>query len=118
MLEKLEHLPDRHFFWLDRKQPHRAILVRADDLPRPHESVGLSEKDLDTFIDDCGLRKGGAGLSKETLHGQIDARAERLKQLKRPPIRLRLQQDASNPEPAEDPPILDDEYDEEEPRIG
>jgi hypothetical protein len=88
MIERLQRLPNRHCYWYDRRQPHRAILMRVPDVVEPHEAVGLSAGDLDRFIRDNGIDVGGYALPKAVLRAQIAARQERLRHLVRPPIRL------------------------------
>lgn len=88
MIERLQRLPNRQCFWYDRRQPHRAILMRVPDVPEPHEAVRLSAGELDRFIQDNAIHVGGYALPKTVLRGQIAARQERLRQLMRPPIRL------------------------------
>lgn len=88
MIERLQRLPNRHCYWYDRRQPHRAILMRVPDVQEPHEAAGLSAGALDRFIRDNGIEVGGYALPKAILRAQIAARQERLRQLVRPPIRL------------------------------
>lgn len=88
LIERLQRLPNRHLYWYDRRKPYRAIRVRVSDLPEPHEAIGISERELDEFIDANGIMRGGVALSKDVLRQQIEARRKRLMELIRPPIRV------------------------------
>jgi hypothetical protein len=87
LAERLQRLPNRTLYWYDRRRPYRAVLVRARDLPPPHDAAGLGEEALERFIDEAGIRLGGAGLSKAALQRQADVRRERLAEFLRSVIR-------------------------------
>lgn len=88
MIERLQRLPNRQAYWYDRRQPHRAVLLRVPDVPEPHEAIGISAGALDRFIREHRIEVGGAALPKSVLRAQVAARRERLRQLLRPPIRI------------------------------
>ena len=88
MLERLQRLPNRHCYWYDKRQSHRALLMRVPDVPEPHRAIEISDGELDRFIRNSGIEIGGYAVPKSTLRAQIAARRERLRQLARPPIRV------------------------------
>lgn len=88
MIERLQRLPNRHCYFYDKRQPHRAVLMRVPDVPEPHQAIGVSAGELDRFIRESGIEIGGYAVPKSTLRAQIAARRERLRQLVRPPIRV------------------------------
>lgn len=88
VMERLQRLPARHAWWYDRRKAHRAVLLRVADVPEPHEALGWTEAQLDDFIHENGIDRGGFALPRSVLRAQIEARAERLRQLLRPPIRV------------------------------
>jgi hypothetical protein len=85
-LERLQRLPGRTMYWYDRRQAHRALLVRVPDHKPPHEHVGLTPEALDEFAEAEGVNVGGVALPRSVLRGQIAARRERLRELVNPPI--------------------------------
>jgi hypothetical protein len=87
-MERLQRLPTRHAWWYDRRKAHRALLLRVADVAEPHEALGWSEAQLEEFIQEHGIDRGGFALPRSVLRAQIDARTERLRQLVRPPIRV------------------------------
>ena len=113
MIERLQRLPNRHAYWYDRRQPHRAVLLRVPDVPEPHEAIGISPGALDRFIREHRIEVGGYALPKSALRAQIAARRERLHQLVRPPIRI-----ASIPAEPPPPPSLDARRAKRRPRLG
>jgi hypothetical protein len=88
MTERLQRLPNRHCYWYNRRQPHRAILLRVPEVLEPHEAIGIHAGALDRFIRENGIDVGGYALPKNTLRAQVAARQERLRQLVLPPIRI------------------------------
>jgi len=88
MIERLQRLPNRHAYWYNKRQPHRAVLLRVPDVPEPHEAIGISPGALNRFIREHRIEVGGYAVPKSELRAQIAARRERLRQLVRPPIRI------------------------------
>lgn len=102
LVEQLQRLPNRTYYWYDRTKPYRAIRVTVPNVPKPHESVGITAEALDDFIAEHGLRRGGWTVEKSVLRQQIAARRQRLVELSRPPIRV---SEANQPsDPGETPP--------------
>lgn len=89
-LERLQRLPSRTMYWYDRRQAHRAVLVRVPDQESPHESVGLTPEALDEFAEAEGVNVGGIALPRHVLRAQIAARRERLRELVSPPITVSI----------------------------
>ncbi len=88
LVEQLQRLPNRTYYWYDRTKPYRALRVKVPTLREPHESVGLTEAALNEFIEQHGLRRGGWAVPKTILRQQIADRRERLALLSRPAIRV------------------------------
>ena len=86
LLERLQRLPSRTMYWYDRRQAHRALLVRVPDQKTPHELVGLTPEALDEFAEAEGVNVGGFALPRDVLRAQIAARRKRLRELVNPPI--------------------------------
>ena len=86
--ERLQRLPNRECYWYDRRQPYRALRVRVPDVPEPHEQLGIGASALDAFIVEHEFNVGAVALSRETLRQQIAMRADRLRELVAPPIRI------------------------------
>jgi hypothetical protein len=84
-LEALQRLPNRTCFFYDRRRPYRAIRLRAPDVRRSNELLGLSPERFERLIEREGWLRGGAGVPRAELKSQIEARARRLKSLIRPP---------------------------------
>jgi hypothetical protein len=101
LVERLQRLPNRMLYWYDRRRPYRAVPVRARDVPPPHEAAGLDEEGLERFIDEAGIRLGGAGLPKAALQRQVDRRRERLAEFLRSVVR-------PGPESVQAPPSAPD----------
>jgi hypothetical protein len=83
-LEALQRLPNRCCYWYDRRQPYRAIRLRAPDVPAPHEAAGAPARVLEEIVETQGWRLGQAAIPRAVLQGQIAARQERLRALLRP----------------------------------
>lgn len=113
MIERLQRLPNRHAYWYDRRQPHRAVLLRVPDVPEPHEAIGISPGALDRFIREHRIEVGGCALPKSALRAQIATRRERLRQLLRPPIRI-----VSVPDEPSPPHSLEPRRAKRRPRLG
>jgi hypothetical protein len=94
LIERLQRLPARHCYWYDRRRPYRAILVRVPDVAVPHEAAGITEKELDTFIETQGIRRGRAALPKAMLREQIGRRKQWLAGLLSPVAEVK-----TNPQP-------------------
>jgi hypothetical protein len=84
LTERIQRLPDRHCYFYDRRRPYRALLLRVPDVPHPHEPIHISREKLAEFMTAQGIRQGRAGLSKEVLRAQIEARRARLQALLQP----------------------------------
>lgn len=113
MIERLQRLPNRHCYWYDKRQPHRAVLMRVPDVPEPHQAIGISAGELDRFVRASGIEVGGCAVPKDTLRAQIAARRERLRQLVRPPIRV-----VTLPDTPSAPPSLGGRSRRRNPRLG
>ena len=113
MIERLQRLPNRHCYWYDRRQPHRAVLLRVPDVPEPHEAIGISAGALDRFIRENDIEVGGYAVPKSALRAQLAARRARLHQLIRPPIRIAPPADGPPP-----PASLDARRSKRRPRLG
>jgi hypothetical protein len=83
-LEALQRLPSREAFFYDHRRPHRAIRLRAGDIPEPHVVAGLSGHDLEEVIRREGWEDGGVVRSRQQLRSEIEARKLRLRQLVNP----------------------------------
>jgi hypothetical protein len=81
LIERLQRLPTGTCYWYDRGKPYRAILVNVRNVPPPHKTVGISEKQLESFMAAEGILRGGIAVPKETLRRQIESRAQRLSEL-------------------------------------
>jgi hypothetical protein len=84
LMERVQRLPNRHCYLYDRRRPYRALLLRVPDVPQPHEPIHISPEQLSDFITAQNIRQGRAGLSKDVLRGQIEARRARLQALVQP----------------------------------
>jgi len=113
MIERLQRLPNRHCYWYDKRQPHRAVLMRVPDVPEPHQAIDIPAGALDRFIRDAGIEIGGYAVHKTALRAQIVARRERLRQLVRPPLRV-----VTLPDKPEPPPSFDAQPRKRKPRLG
>jgi hypothetical protein len=83
---RISQLPNRSFYLLDKRKSFASLLVRAPHVEPPHRALNISEGALEQFVDDRRIAEGGAGLSKDTLIGQIERRRARLHEMVRPPI--------------------------------
>jgi hypothetical protein len=99
-LEALQRMPDKCAFWYDRRKPHRAIRLRAPDVPPPHEVAGMSAAALEDLIREEGWDIGAAAVPRAQPRAEIEARRRKLQELVRPPIRVA----AERSESTEDPP--------------
>ncbi len=86
IVERLTRLPDRTCYLCDRRKPYRPLKLRVPDVPAPHVLAGLTERELEAFMEDHGIAAGGLGLPRTTLKRQIDERQRRLRELVNPPI--------------------------------
>lgn len=73
-------LPNRMFWAHDRRHPWPAVQVHATDMPSPASTVGLTERQLDRYIDAQSIALCG-GRSRDELQRQIARRRERLTEL-------------------------------------
>jgi hypothetical protein len=101
LLERLQRLPARHCYWYDRRRPYRAILVRVPDVAAPHEAAGISERELESFVETHGIRRGRAALPKAVLREQIARRKKWLADLIRPMAEARTIPATPQPQPKE-----------------
>jgi hypothetical protein len=88
VMERLQRLPTRYAWWYDRRKAHRAVLLRVADVPEPHQALGWTETQLDDFIREHGVDRGGFALPRSVLRAQIEERTRRLRELLHPPIRV------------------------------
>lgn len=84
LMERVQRLPNRHCYLYDRRRPYRALLLRVPDVPEPHEPIRISREQLSEFMTVQGIRQGRAGLPKDVLRRQIEARRARLQALLQP----------------------------------
>jgi len=82
----LQSLPNRHFLWYDRRQPYRALRLRAPDVPDAQQVFGLTDAELDRIRVEREWDTGSHAVPIETLEAQIVERHKRLSELLRPPI--------------------------------
>jgi len=85
-LEAVQRLPQRELFWYDRRQPYRAIPLRAPDVPKPNHAAGLPEWELEERIRREGWDRGSSAVPRHELARQIESRQQRLRELVRPPV--------------------------------
>jgi hypothetical protein len=94
-LELLQRLPNRHCYWYDRRRPYRAVRLRVPDVPPPRLTHDVSPALLEQF--GSGQLRG-ATVSRSELRQQIEKRAQRLRELARPPLAIsRVVETASTP---------------------
>jgi hypothetical protein len=91
LVERVQRLPNRHCYWYDRRRPYRALLVRVPDVSAPHEAAGITEKELDEFMEAEGIRRGRLALPKSLLREQIERRRARLASLVSPVADVKTQ---------------------------
>ncbi len=84
--EMLQSLPDRHFLWYDRRQPYRALRLRAPDVPDAHKMVGISLKRLEELRLERGWDTGAYAIPISQLQRQLRNRRNRLVEMLRPTI--------------------------------
>lgn len=94
-MERLQRLPRQEFWWYDHRQPYRAIHVRGSDVPDAHVAAGMSERGLDLFIDEVGLRTGSVSLAPDEIRQQIAARRDRLRRLVNPSVEIMTREEES-----------------------
>jgi hypothetical protein len=87
-LEAVQRLPNREFFWFDRRSMKHSFRLRTPDLIPPHRQVGMREKQFEQVISEQGWLRGGATVSKEDLKNQISKRRERLRQMINPQVNV------------------------------
>lgn len=93
--ERLQRLPNRQCFWYDRRQPHRALLVRVPDLDPASAAAGLTPSALRRFIAASGIERGGIAVPRDELRRQIADRQQRLRELIRPPVTISRPEEAA-----------------------
>ena len=100
-LEAVQRLPNREFFWYDRRSINRSIRLRTPDFIPPHQRLGMPEKLFEELIEEQGWTRGAIGVPREELRRQISDRHERLHQMLRPSIDVRSE---SEPERSKERP--------------
>jgi hypothetical protein len=84
LLKRQQRLPNRYGLYYDRRQPYGALLRRMPNVKRPHQSIGISERQLEDFIAAHRIDVGVQALSRKELEAQIAARRRRLNELVTP----------------------------------
>ncbi|HYR88533.1 MAG TPA: type IV secretory system conjugative DNA transfer family protein [Terriglobia bacterium] len=95
-LESIQRLPNREFFWYDRRHINRSIRLRTPEFIPPHLRLRISEKRFEELIEEQGWTCGSAGIRREELRRQIADRQERLQQMLRPSIDVRPDSEPEN----------------------
>jgi hypothetical protein len=84
LLKRQQRLPNQHGLYYDRRKPYGALLRRMPHVPKPHQSIGISERQLEDFIVAHHIDVGPQALSRKELEAQIAARRRRLNELVQP----------------------------------
>jgi len=94
-IHAIERLPDRHFFWFDRRSMKTSLLLKTPEFVPPHRRLGISETEMEDMVNAMSWG-GGVTVPRTKLQEQIRRRHDRLREMLNPKIEV-LPMESSRP---------------------